>query len=110
MGDITSFDEVDLQKVAALHCEGMTRSEISRMMSMPESGVQQMIEHAEQLGHLQYRPQLACERLLPEVNEFVNNEILTSALRTVLADSPELSLVSLHITRSPLSMFTEYSG
>ena len=108
MSESMTFDEVELQKVAALYCEGKTRSEISDMMSKPESEVQRMIEHAEQLGYVQYRPQLTVEALFPEVNDFVYNLMLTDALRTVLADSPELSLMTTCITRSPNKMFTHY--
>src|SRR5687767_11931501 len=104
MADYATFDQADLQRAAALFCEGLTPQEIADLMSSSNHAVQQMIERAEQSGHLQYRPQLIAEGLLPEVKEFVEQELLTDALRKALKDSLELSLGSLHIVHSPLRM------
>jgi DNA-binding transcriptional regulator LsrR (DeoR family) len=109
MSDVAIFHEADLQKAAALYCEGFDPNDIADVMSIDVADVQRMIEHAEQAGHFVYRPRLMLERLLPEVNEFVYDETLTSALRAVLNDSQEASLLSLHISRSPAKMFQLYS-
>jgi len=109
MLDSVVFDEVQLQKAAALYCEGLTTAEISEIMSVATSEVQRMIEHAEQSGLLEYRPRLLLDRLLPEVTEFVYDEMLTQTLHSILKESQELSLIKLHISRSPSSMFTGYS-
>jgi DNA-binding transcriptional regulator LsrR (DeoR family) len=105
----TTYNEVELQKVATLLCEGIPEPEIADMLSVPQSEIRQMIENAEQLGFLKYYPRLSTEVLLPETTEFVYNETLTNALRAALKDSQEISLVHLRITRSPTEMFSLYS-
>jgi DNA-binding transcriptional regulator LsrR (DeoR family) len=104
-----TFDEGDLQKAAAFYCEGMSADEIADVMSIQASTVQRMIEHAEQANFFEYRPRLMLEGLLPEVAEFVHNDMLTLSLRKVLEESYEVRLPSLHITRSPAVMFRSYS-
>lgn len=103
------MNEVLLQKVAALLSEGLPRDEIASILSISETEVQRMIEHAENLGYLEYSPKLALESLLPEVSEFVSSEKLTEALRAALRETFELSLIRIRITLSPRSMFTNYS-
>ncbi|WP_300450039.1 hypothetical protein [Accumulibacter sp.] len=100
--------ELELQKAAAFYCEGLTIQEISEIVSQPLSEVQRMIQHAEQSGYFEYRPQLFPNRILPEVGAYIKDEVLTAALRRVLNESLELRLITLHIARSPASMFRLY--
>ena len=67
--DVQDFDEIDIQKVAALHCEGMNRQEIAEILFVPENDVDRMIEAASQMGYFYYQPRLASQVLSPEVHE-----------------------------------------
>ena len=98
--DDSRFDIVLLQKVAALFCEGLPKSEIASMLSISETEVQRMIEHAEG-RYFEYSPKLTIESLLPEVSEFVLSESLTQALKAALEETFELSLIHIRITLSP---------
>jgi DNA-binding transcriptional regulator LsrR (DeoR family) len=106
--DDKEFDEVLLQKVAALFCEGLSKSDIASILSISETEVQRMIEHAEARGYFTYGPKLEIDTLLPEVSDFVSSERLTEALRAALKETFELSLINIRITLSPKSMFTHY--
>ncbi|HYI11288.1 MAG TPA: hypothetical protein VEK57_19695 [Thermoanaerobaculia bacterium] len=104
-----SYEPADLQKAAALYCEGWLPQDIAEVMSLPTSSVQRMLEHAEQYRYIEYRPHLTVDPLLQEARDFVHDETLTAALRKVLTESLELDLLSLHITPSPRAMFERYS-
>ena len=108
MSDGMMHEPIELQKVAALHCEGIDNSEIANMLSLARADVQRMIERSEQLGYFDYRPQLNVASLSAEASEFIYNGTLTTALCSALADRPELSFISVDVTPSPGVMFARF--
>jgi len=108
--DVHDFDEIDIQKVAALYCEGMNRQQIAEILYVPENEVDSMIEAASQRGYFDYQPRLASEVISPEVRNFVAHEVLTSTLNASLRQKLECTLTPITITPSPRSMFTKFAA
>jgi DNA-binding transcriptional regulator LsrR (DeoR family) len=102
------FNPIELQKVAALYCEGMKRESIAETLSRDENDIQRMIEYARQCGLFSEQPLLTLDTLSPEVQEFVYNETLTKKLKDALGEKIELGLAPITITPSPTSMFTTF--
>ena len=108
MPEIVTDAEIGLQKVAALHCEGIPSTEIAGMLSLSHGEVRRMIERAEQSGYFLYSPQLNVSALSSEAIEFIQNGSLSHALCSALADIPELSFISIDVTPSPAAMFARF--
>jgi len=102
------FNLRDLQLVAALYCEGMTKQNIAYILSADDDYVQKMIEEAELRDYFTYEPKLTLDVLNPEVRELVYNEVLTDALCKTLKKKLEFSNIPVSITPSPVDMFTKY--
>lgn len=103
-----TINPLEIQKAAGLYCQGMTLGDIAQSLACDESDVERMIEYAEQEQYFRLEPTLSSDNLDPQVREFIDNEILTSALSHALQDKIELTLTQLTVTPSPPELFTTY--
>ena len=103
------FDDDQLQRVAALYCEGMGKHEIAEILFISEDDTEHMIEAAAQKSYFRFKPTLTSKGLSPETQEFVTNEVLTSALNACLRRKLECTLTPITITPSHHSMFTKFA-
>ena len=106
---VHEFNEDDLQKAAALFCEGMKKQEIAEILFVSEEEVERMIEAASQKDYFHYQPRPTSKVLSSDVYDFVSNEKLTSALNACLRRKMECTLTPITITPSPFTMFTRYT-
>jgi DNA-binding transcriptional regulator LsrR (DeoR family) len=98
----------EVQKVAALYCEGMSLPAIGSLLAKEEAEVSLLIEAAEQMGYISYQPTLTVDTLDPEVNDLVRNEALTAVLSEAIGQCLETLMISIAIVPSPWEMFTSF--
>jgi DNA-binding transcriptional regulator LsrR (DeoR family) len=101
-------DLKDLQKTAALYCEGVQPDDIAIVLGIEPNQVQSLIETAEGLGFFARRPILTLDELSDEVKECVTNESLTAALRKAFQNRLETLHMPIVIAPSPPAMFRAY--
>lgn len=106
---IDQFSDDILQKVAVLYCEGMKKQDIAQVLFIHENDIQRIIEAASQKGYFDYQPVLKTNVINSETRQFVNNEVLITALKECLHKKFECMLAPITITPSPFSMFTKFA-